>query len=417
MSEKKARQSQVSPPMNRVMTAVILAVLTASLPVFLFGSLAIQMKEDMHLSTSRIGIATSLYFGASTLTSVLAGGLVARRLSSTAGLRLATTLGALSLLGMSATQNFAQLGVSLVLGGLSYALTHPSANQLVAYHIDASRLGTAMAAKQSSVMGAVLLGGAAVPAFGVTIGWRWAFLCFLLFPIGALILTPTQNSEAEDLTLQRKKPDISLRPVMIMALAGGLAAGASGNLGAFLVASSVDEGISVSTAGILQMAGSLSSIIARLYIGVRSDRSEKNPMRTLSTLMGTGAIGYLLLSLSGNSLGIVTIGTILAYGAGWGWAGLFHATVVQKNMSAPGWATGITQTGVYAGAVIGPLGFGLLAETLSYSAAWASAATLVLSAAFCIEFSRRLFDREAEIPRNIRQETNRTAQAGDAAGL
>ena len=52
----------------------------------------------------------------------------------------------------------------------------------------------------------------------------------------------------------------------------------------------------------------------------------------------------------------------LAFATGWAWPGLFNLAVVRVNPSAPGAATGITQTGTYLGAVVGPVLFGVVAE-------------------------------------------------------
>ena len=67
------------------------------------------------------------------------------------------------------------------------------------------------------------------------------------------------------------------------------------------------------------------------------------------------------------------IGAILAYGLGWGWPGLFNLAIVRNNTVAPAAATGITQSGVYLGAVSGPLIFGSVVDDIGYPAAWLGA--------------------------------------------
>ena len=54
-----------------------------------------------------------------------------------------------------------------------------------------------------------------------------------------------------------------------------------------------------------------------------------------------------------------------------------------------GEATGITQTGTYLGAVVGPVLFGLVAEHVSFRAAWLGAAAMALLAALTIVGARR----------------------------
>ena len=63
--------------------------------------------------------------------------------------------------------------------------------------------------------------------------------------------------------------------------------------------------------------------------------------------------------------------------------------MVRVNPNAPGAATGITQTGTYFGAVVGPVLFGLVAERLSFRAAWLGAGAMASLAAVTILGARR----------------------------
>ena len=54
-------------------------------------------------------------------------------------------------------------------------------------------------------------------------------------------------------------------------------------------------------------------------------------------------------------------GVVLGFGLGWAWPGLMNFAVVRLHPQAPAAATSITQTGVYAGGCLGPLGLGALA--------------------------------------------------------
>jgi len=65
---------------------------------------------------------------------------------------------------------------------------------------------------------------------------------------------------------------------------------------------------------------------------------------------------------------------LIGFGLGWSWPGLLAFAVVRRHPEAPAAATSVTQTGVYAGASVGPLGFGLLATHAGYPAAWVVAA-------------------------------------------
>ena len=75
---------------------------------------------------------------------------------------------------------------------------------------------------------------------------------------------------------------------------------------------------------------------------------------------------------------------------GWDWMGLFTYAVVNRYADAPETATGMMQTGFFAGGVLGPVGFGLLVETGSFTVGWASAAIGMLVAAVSVHAGRRL---------------------------
>ena len=69
------------------------------------------------------------------------------------------------------------------------------------------------------------------------------------------------------------------------------------------------------------------------------------------------------------------------------------AALEGSYLLQPAAATSITQTGVYAGAAIGPLGFGVLATHASYPVAWVGAAAAMALAAVFILLGARVAAR------------------------
>jgi MFS family permease len=69
---------------------------------------------------------------------------------------------------------------------------------------------------------------------------------------------------------------------------------------------------------------------------------------------------------------------------------LFNLSVVQAYAHAPGGATGITQTGTYLGAGLGPMLFGVVADHLGFGWAWPISATWLLAGALAMVVGRRL---------------------------
>lgn len=178
-----------------------------------------------------------------------------------------------------------------------------------------------------------------------------------------------------------------LRPLLLLAVAVGFAAAANGSLATFMVSAGVDAGFSEAASGLVLMGGSAVGISMRLLAGSRADRRGGRHLPVVSALLVGGAIGYLFLA-PGD---VVThlIGAAIAFGSGWAWPGLFNLAVVRLNPSAPAAATGITQTGVYVGALSGPILFGLVVDASGYELAWSLAAVSSLGSAIAMAFGRR----------------------------
>ncbi|MCL5077225.1 MAG: hypothetical protein M1288_03810, partial [Actinobacteria bacterium] len=82
--------------------------------------------------------------------------------------------------------------------------------------------------------------------------------------------------------------------------------------------------------------------------------------------------------------------TMISYGAGWGWNGLFNFAVVWNYPKSAGYATGITQSGAYLGSVFGPLLFGFIVDRSGYGLAWTSAAFEAIAASLAVIVARRM---------------------------
>jgi hypothetical protein len=88
-------------------------------------------------------------------------------------------------------------------------------------------------------------------------------------------------------------------------------------------------------------------------------------------------------------------GVVVGFGLGWAWPGLMNFAVVRLHPQAPAAATSITQTGVYAGGCIGPLGLGAIAAAADYPTMWIVAAAAMLAAAGLMLLGSRLLARHS----------------------
>jgi MFS family permease len=186
----------------------------------------------------------------------------------------------------------------------------------------------------------------------------------------------------------------------VLAVATALGAAAAGAVAGFTVTGGVDAGLDEAFAGWTLTVGSSIGITVRLLAGHRADQREGGHLRVVAAMLVGGSVALLLMAI-GTPWSFLA-GVAVAFGAGWGWPGLFNFSVVRHNPGAPAAATGITQTGTNIGAVLGPFLFGLVAEEIGFSTAWIIASTWYVAAALMMLLSRRALQKRsphARVPR------------------
>jgi MFS family permease len=394
-------------PLSRVARSTALPVaqavcvtVVAVLPGFLLGALAVQIRADLGLPLAAIGGATAAFFAVSGLMARPGGGVV-QRLGSRRGLTLAATLSTLALVTAGLAPAYGVLVAAMVVGGLGNAVAQPAANLSLSELVRDGRLGLAFGLKQASIPAATLLGGLSVPAVALVFGWRWALgvAAALALSVAAWAWVSGRDLRARGAADPAFPADRGLprAGLLMLTVAAALGAAASTSLGVFLVDSGVAAGLSPARSGLLFAASSVAGLLARVGFGWLADR---HPGRSLylfiAYLLSAGAAGYVLLSSGTRTLFVV--GSLLAYGAGWAWTGLFHFAIVKENRRGAARATGTVQTGLSLGAASGPLAFGVLAQTTSYRTAWLATAVLSLTAAVTMRLGRRMVRRSRGLP-------------------
>ena len=365
-----------------------------TLPVFLVGSLAVQIRPDLHFNAATLGLVVACYYATAAAASVPAGQL-AERVGGVRVMRVAALVSALALgLVAGVVRTWPALVAALILAGVASSAVQPAANLFLSRRVDARHQGLAFGIKQSAVPLAALLGGLAVPSLALTAGWRWAFAVAAVLAVGASLAVPRPRrplAVRRTARPPRPRPE-PVRPLAALAAGFGLALMACTSLGAFLVTSAVGAGIGRGAAGLLAALASCASLGARVIVGLLADRRQGRHFPVVAGMIGVGAIGFLLLAAGALTrlVPLLVAGALLAYGAGWGWNGLFNFAVVRTHSISPARATGVTQTGGRVGGMIGPLVFGLLAVHLSFAVAWGVAAAEALAGAGLILIGRRL---------------------------
>ncbi|HET6873666.1 MAG TPA: MFS transporter [Acidimicrobiales bacterium] len=388
------------------LAAAVAATVSCAAPVFLVGALAVQMRRSLHFGAGTLGTVVAMYYLGAGLSSALLG----RMVEAVGGLRTmriaCLASGALLLLMATATRSVVTLGVLLAAAGVSSAALQPAANLFLLRRMPLERQGLAFGIKQSAVPLTTSLAGLAVPAFALTVGWRWAFVSAgtMAAAVGATLPLVAGRPTAEPHKPQRphkpaappQPPRSGSGPLWVLAGGFGLGLGAASAMTAFLVSSSVATGMSHRSAGLLVAAGGAAAIAGRIVSGRIADRRGGDHLPAVAWMLGMGAAAYLVLALvTSQRLTALYLPVVLVvFGAGWGWNGLFNFAVVSDYPHQPAWATGVTQTGGRLGGVIGPFLFGQAVSHGSYTVAWAAAGVACVAAAAVLLAGRRALRRQ-----------------------
>jgi MFS family permease len=365
------------------------------MPLYLSGSLAVLMRADLGFDEAQLGTAFTLFFLVGAVVSVPGGAL-----SERVGPRRAMVVGGLgsvlALVGIATlADTYGEFLSLLLFAGVANGLSQPATNLAIADGVPALRHGLAFGLKQSAGPASTLLAGLVVPLV-VLVGWRWAFggagLLWLLVVV-ALPAIPSVPGRQRSPFRARPSADAPLATLVLLAAGATFAMAAAACLSAFLVSASVQVGMDVSAAGLLFAGGSVSSILVRVSAGWLADRRDGGHLFVVTGMLLLGALGYTLLAFGANRVFLVA-GTILAFGAGWGWTGLHNFAVVRGSPGAPGVATAVTQTGILLGGVLGPVVFGFVVVRAGYQMAWFGAAVFSVTAALLTVLGRLRMRRD-----------------------
>jgi MFS family permease len=386
----------------RIWPVVSIGTMCSAFPVFLTGALGVQLRDDIGLTATHVGLAMGSSFGVAALLSAPMGR-VAERLGPRCGFRVGLTTSALAMLAVAVlARNVWQFCLLLGLAGAGNALNQPSANLMLTTHVDGERLGFALAAKQSGMPAAALLGGIAVPAIALTVGWQWAYGAGAVMAVGAMLGFPPDrvSRSARDTSAnvagdrRSARPDLGMALLVLYATVGLLGSTSAGTMVGFITSGAEASGLGPGAAGLVLSLGSLVGVASRLIQGWQVDRWGVLPIQRLVWLYGLGGLGMLVLAIDVPITYVLA--PIPAFAFGWAWPGLFNLSVVRNNPSAPAAATGISQVGVFIGAALGPALGGLIIDNGSYRLLWLFGASTLLLGSMLATVLRRHIRRNRE---------------------
>lgn len=394
MSEDPAPSGQRGGPGldRRAWTALLtgtLLVVAGVLPGFLTASMAPRLRADFAFGDSTVGLAIAIFYAIGAVASTPAGRLVEKTGART-GVQIAAMTTLVSCLAVASfVDSAAALIAVLFFAAVGNAVAGPAVSALLKREVATNRQGVAFGAQQAGAPIGALLAGLALPAIAIPFGWRWAYLAAAALAVAAASLAPRADA-APASPHKSETPPRGLSSVHALALAAALASAAGVGFVSFLVLYSVHSGISEGAAGLLLGAVSLAAAISRIALGSLTDRSGQAALRLVPAMLALSVAGYLLLIVGQPA--VIVAAALLAGGAGWAWPGALTLAVVQRSPGAPAWAVGVMMSGLFAGAVAGPLLVGLLADNDAFSAAWVLCACFALLAAATVAATTR-FER------------------------
>jgi MFS family permease len=387
---RAAANSRLGGRERRALLAGVGLIIAGALPSFLTASLAPRIQVDFAFGESVLGLTIAAFYVVSALFSTPSGRLV-ERIGGERGMQLAAATTAVSCLAVAGlAQSAASLVALLVIGGVGNALAGPAVSALLRREIAGHRHGLAFGAQQSGAPLGALLAGLALPLVAIPFGWRWAFLIAAALGLVAAARAPA-GGVAPASASERVRPKPGLGAVHALALVAVLASAAGVGFISFLVLYAVDSGMSESAAGLLLGAVSLGATVSRIAMGLLADRRGQEPLGPAAFVLAASVVGYVL--LIAGSPPTVVVGALLAGTFGWSWPGALTLAVIQRSPEAPAWAVGVMMSGLFVGAVGGPLIVGLLADSGMFAGAWILCAGLALLAATTIVATRRLEER------------------------
>jgi MFS family permease len=345
---------------------------TALLPVFLTGAMAVQLTEELAFGSAGLGLAVAAFRFGGASTSLFLGRL-ADQLGAMRTIRLSALVAAIAALGIALTVNrLATLVIWLAIGGSALALAQPGANRLLAAVVDPKKLGTAFGFKQSAPPIASLLSGAAVPIIAITVGGAGPSSSPPLAAI-SLLLDVGTATEAQDVatgTRTKREPLPHRLVLVLLALGFGLGTSTSSAITTFYVASAASAGSTSAFAGTVLAVASFAAIGARIVAGIISDRLFTGHLTMCAGLVAVGSSGVALLATGSPTW--MSVGLAIALMGNWGFNGVFWFALVRSYPDAPGRITGAVSPGGLLGSTLGPLVIGLVIDATSYRTAWLS---------------------------------------------
>lgn len=375
----------------------VCVMISVAAPPFLVAVLAVPIGRTLGLSTAQLGAGIAGYFLVSAVMSPVIGRNVVRW-GAPGVLRVSCALVTVCLCLIAVAPDAVTIVVLLAVVGVPNAAAQPAATHVITGITTMRTRALSFGLVQASVPATTLLAGLALAA-SQAVPWRTTVLSFAgltllaqlvirAAPTAAVIVTPPEQQGAAEGSEHGVPAARGRRFVVWMAAAGFLLSFPAMCLPSFLVLTGVGAGMHPTAVATVQIGASLTSIVARITVATHGGRSHGAAGLTAAVaLAAAGAVGFVLLSV--GEVWAFVAGALIAYGAGWGWSGLFNLNISRGRPDRAAASAGITQAGIFLGGSMGPLVFASVVTLADTDLAWTGAAISSVLAGCCLAAARR----------------------------
>jgi MFS transporter, ACS family, aldohexuronate transporter len=388
-------------------------VLTCAYGLGAFGMLGVSplspvLMQGFALSRFEVAfIVPSVYVGG--LLFSLPGGHLADQWGVRPTLLGALALGGIGLLAAALAPHFVVFLFCLMIAGSGWSVVNPVLGKAIVDLFSLTERGIAMGIKQ---MGLTLGGGVSalvLPAIAVRWGWRAAVVA-----CAAAMTAPVVFAWLPLRVLARPRDDRpagdgvgmdwwwTRRPALLVLFGAGVVLGMlQSAVLAYLPVFSVQAlGFSPIGAGVLIAAAQIGGAVARLGLGVASDRwssGRRPPWLVLTSALG--AVTFLVYAWAPTAEPMPA--ALLAFFAGigaHGWVGIYFIISAEAGgVSRSGLLSGVSFAAIVVGLLSGAPVFGAILQMFdSYAAAWAVFAALSAVVGVVVALSGAAIHRESQ---------------------
>lgn len=371
------------------------------LPVFLFGAVSSQIRQELGLSLGVMGAAVSLHFAVSAVFVSFSGRFADDR-GVAAAMRVGGTSTIVGCLTLAATTTSAtNLFIGLALCGLGNSLVSPATSRLIFHAARRGRRGLMFGVKQASISVGTAAAGLALPTLAGAYGWRSTFVFTVTLAVPFLLrpppdftpeIVPVEAPVAKSGTTT-DAPGDAASVLLLEAVLFGFAIASLLTLSTYVVDLLVLVGYAVGSAGVVLSFGAAGSVALRLGLGWLVDRRPSVAMKATASCLLLGSLGFAAMSFGARGalpMTIVAVAVFVAFAMGWGWTGLVLFDIAHNNPASVARSTGMVFIGSGLGGSFGPALFGQIFQRTGPVMLWAAASISMVFAALAAALAVRV---------------------------